>query len=211
MTVFIKGDVNLTVDGNKRELIKGDYVLEVQGNMYEKVHKDKDMKVGASGTGNLSEEVLGNHGFNIKNSVVGVVGTDDAGLDKDYSLTVKGKRSEQVGSTYELTTADTFTLFSLEDIDILAGTKLAATSVTDLTSITSGTSLNIKSASNMAIKTEAKYNLQIEGESNIRYEGDRHIYRGADDYARHAAGVNYTCSSDPSRTSDDDCTDVEEA
>jgi len=209
--VFIKGDVNLTVDGNKRELIKGAYVLEVQGNMYEKIHKDKDMNVGASGTGNLSEEVLGNHGFNIKNSVVGVVGTDDAGLDKDYSLTVKGKRYEQVGSTYELTTADTFTLFSLEDIDILAGTKLAATSVTDLTSITSGTSLNIKSASNMAIKTEAKYNLQIEGESNIRYEGDRHIYRGADDYARHAAGVNYTCSSDPSRTSDDDCTDVEEA
>lgn len=208
--VFIKGDVNLTVDGNKRELIKGDYVLEVQGNMYEKVHKDKDMKVGASGVGNLSEEILGNHGFNIKNSVVGVVGTDDAGLDKDYSLTIKGKRSEQVGGTYELTTADTFTLFSLEDIDILAGTKLAATSVTDLTSITSGTSLNIKSASNMAIKTEAKYNLQIVGESNIRYEGDRHIYRGADDYARHDGGVNYTCSSDPSRTSDNDCTDVEE-
>jgi len=127
--------------------------------MYEKVHKDKDMKVGASGTGNFSEEILGNHGFNIKNSVVGVVGTDDAGLDKDYSLTVKGKRSEQVGSTYELTTADTFTLFSLEDIDLLAGTKLAATSVTDLTAITSGKTLSMKSALDMDIKSETRIDL----------------------------------------------------
>ena len=40
---------NVTVKGNKNELIQGDYVLEVEGDMYTKIHKNQRIRVGARG------------------------------------------------------------------------------------------------------------------------------------------------------------------
>lgn len=44
--IFIKGDLNFTVEGDKRELITGDYILEVEGNMYKTVHKSRNTYIG---------------------------------------------------------------------------------------------------------------------------------------------------------------------
>ena len=44
-SIFIKGDHNVTIGGNKRELIQGNYHLEVQGDMTMNLHKSLQTKV----------------------------------------------------------------------------------------------------------------------------------------------------------------------
>ena len=95
--VQIKGDVNLTIDGTKRELIRGDYILEVLGDYARKIHKNEQVKIGAGGSGNLEEEILGGHGFNIANSVIGQVGSGVDADDKNYILSIGGNQSIAVG------------------------------------------------------------------------------------------------------------------
>ena len=53
----------------QRELIEGDYILEVGGDFTRKIGKSEQVKIGGEGGGNLEEEINGNHGFNIVNSV----------------------------------------------------------------------------------------------------------------------------------------------
>jgi len=48
--------------------------------------------------------------------------------------------------------------------------------------------------------------VDYKGLNEFDHSGDWRVMKGADYYARHAAGVDYSCSTDPSRTSDDDCT-----
>ena len=73
--VLIQGNVNLTTVGTVRELIKGDYHLEVEGNYTQKIHKNLRTRVGAgSAGGNLEEEIMGNHAYNINGYVRGNVG-----------------------------------------------------------------------------------------------------------------------------------------
>ena len=48
-SILIEGDLNVTVNGNKNELIKGDYVLEVEGDSYTKIHKNQRIRVGVRG------------------------------------------------------------------------------------------------------------------------------------------------------------------
>ena len=68
--------INLTCDGTKREKITGDYILEVGGDFTRKIHKSEQVKIGAGEAGgNLEEEIIGNHGFNISNSVSGAIGS----------------------------------------------------------------------------------------------------------------------------------------
>jgi hypothetical protein len=45
-------------------------------------------------------------------------------------------------------------------------------------------------------------------ESQFDHNGDHWYRKGANRHNRHAAGVDYACSSDPSRTGANDCTDL---
>ena len=47
--VFVKGNINLTCSGTKRERIDGDYILEVGGDYTRKIHKSEQVKIGVSG------------------------------------------------------------------------------------------------------------------------------------------------------------------
>jgi hypothetical protein len=44
--IYINGNLNFTVNGDKRELITGDYILEVEGDVYHNFHKSKIAKIG---------------------------------------------------------------------------------------------------------------------------------------------------------------------
>ena len=64
--IFIQGDVNMTTYGTKREYIEDDYILEVGGDFTRLVYGNEQVKIGAGEAGgNLEEEIIGNHGFNI--------------------------------------------------------------------------------------------------------------------------------------------------
>ena len=56
--VYVRGNINLTCSGTKRELIEGDYILEVGGDFTRKVGGSEQVKIGAGESGgNLEEEI----------------------------------------------------------------------------------------------------------------------------------------------------------
>ena len=70
------------MEGSVRHLIN-DYILEVEGDFFRKIHGNERVKIGAKSDainnpigGNLEEEIVGNHAYNIKDSVKGRVGGD---------------------------------------------------------------------------------------------------------------------------------------
>ena len=225
-SILIEGDLNLTVNGNKNELIKGDYVLEVEGDSYTKIHKNQRIRVGVrgekAGGGNREEEIVGNYAFDIRQSVKGRVGSAEDGA-RDFDITIGGNETRIVGGTYDLNVTKNLTQISLADILVNAKNNMSLKTTTGIVAIGAGSNVNIRSSAEMKIKSGGEYKLQSVGAANetfdstyrVKYkalnefdhDGDRRIMVGADDYARHKTGVNFTCADDPSRTSQNDCTD----
>ena len=165
--IYVRGDINLTCSGTKREKIDGDYILEVGGDFTRKIHKSEQVKIGAGEAGgNLEEEIIGNHGFNISNSVSGAIGSTESGTAKDCDITIGGKETRTIGGTYDITTADSYTLTSSKDIGLLSFNNITAFSVAS-TSISSGTTMTVKAATNLDIKSEAVGTMTFEGASSV--------------------------------------------
>ena len=164
--VYVRGNINLTCSGTKRELIEGDYILEVGGDFTRKIGGSEQVKIGAGESGgNLEEEIKGNHGFNIANSVSGAVGTTEKGTAKDFDITIGGKETRTIGGTLDITTSDSYTLVSSKDIGFIASNNISLFSVAS-TSISSGTTMTVKAATNLDIKSEAVGTMTFEGDSS---------------------------------------------
>ena len=152
--VYVRGDINLTCSGNKRELVEGDYILEVGGDFTRKISGSEQVKIGAGESGgNLEEEIKGNHAFNIANSVAGAIGTTEKGTAKDFDITIGGKETRSIGGSVDITATDNYQITSLKSVGILAKENLTTFSVAS-TSIAAGTSLDMKSTAKMTIKAE---------------------------------------------------------
>ena len=161
--VYVRGNINLTCSGTKRELIEGDYILEVGGDFTRKISGSEQVKIGAGETGgNLEEEIKGNHAYNIANSVAGAVGTTEKGTAKDFDITIGGKETRTIGGTLDITTADSYTLVSSKDIGFISSNNISLFSVAS-TSIASGTTMTVKAATNLDIKSEAVGTLLFSG------------------------------------------------
>jgi len=164
--VYVRGDINLTCSGTKREKIDGDYILEVGGDFTRKIHKSEQVKIGAGESGgNLEEEIIGNHGFNISNSVSGSIGSTESGTAKDCDITIGGKETRTIGGTYDVTTADSYTLTSSKDIGLISFNNITAFSVAS-TSISAGTTMTVKAATTLDIKSEAVGTLLFTGDGS---------------------------------------------
>ena len=161
--VYVRGDINLTCSGTKRELVEGDYILEVGGNFTRKVGKSEQVKIGAGESGgNLEEEIKGNHAFNIANSVAGAIGTTEKGTAKDFDITIGGKETRSIGGSVDITATDNYQITSLKNLGILAKENLTTFSVAS-TSISSGTTMTVKAATTLDIKSEAVGSLLFTG------------------------------------------------
>ena len=143
--VQIKGDVNLTIDGTKREFIRGDYILEVLGNYTRKIHKNEQVKIGAGGAGNLEEEILGGHGFNIANSMIGQIGSGADTNNKNHILSIGGNQATTVGGALAYTVGDRVTIRSSDNIMIHGNKRVALVSINNI-DIVAGSIMNIQSA-----------------------------------------------------------------
>ena len=163
--VFVKGNINLTCSGTKRERIDGDYILEVGGDFTRKIHKNEQVKIGATGGGNLEEEIIGNHGFNIANAMSGAIGVTGTGTAKDCDITIGGKETRSIGGTYDITAKDSASFVSLNDVLVGAGNNVTVSSVASA-SISSGTTMTVKAATNLDIKSEAVGTMTFEGASS---------------------------------------------
>ena len=154
--VIINGDVNLTIAGTKKELIKGNYILEVEGDYTRKVHKNERVKIGAGQAGgNLESEIKGNYSYNINGAVKGRVG-------KDQDVTIYGNEERVIEGYFKHTVTDNITQSSTTgSISWKAFTDISQVSTSGITSILSGSALNMKSVDSMHIKSET--NIDMDG------------------------------------------------
>jgi hypothetical protein len=154
--IVIKGSQNITVEGSVRELIKGDYIQEIEGDFYQKIHKNHRVKVGAGGSGNLEEEIIGNHGYNIKEEVNGRIGGDVVTSSEGskwelisgmYTLAVEAIKvpSNPSGSGIFITTPSDYILSTSGELSIISS---------DIMSLKSGGAFDIKSVGNVTIAAE---------------------------------------------------------
>ena len=143
------GDVlNLTVNGNVRELIKGDYILEVEGDYTQKIGKNFRTKVGYKDGGNREEEIKGNYGYNIDKNVKGRVGGD-------VDVLIGGDEIREVAGFSELSVEGYYEVVGHSDIWLTAFDNLQTHTVSGITSFKSGDKLDMRSAATMKIKSEA--------------------------------------------------------
>jgi len=165
--VHVKGDINLTVDGNKREFIRKDYILEVEGDFTRKIHGNEKVKIGAGGAGNLEEVIKGNHGFSIEGGVVGAIGSSDKSSNRSSVVTVGGHDVRQIGASLTLTAAGQAAVYStLKDV-ILHGLTSARLASSGEVSVIGGTKVNVKAGTTMNIKSEAVGTMTFIGDESV--------------------------------------------
>ena len=111
------------------------------------------------------EEIIGNHGFNISNSVSGAIGSAEKGTAKDCDITIGGKETRTIGGSYDIVTTDTYSVASLNDMLISAKNNITMFSSAS-TSIGSGTTMSVKAATTLDIKSEAVGTMTFEGNSS---------------------------------------------
>ena len=102
-SMYVKGDLNLTVEGNMRQLVKGDYTLEVGGGYHQMITKDRSAKLLANDLVEIGVDQAINI-TNNRNVKVGVnetliVGNDQTEtIGNDHTLTINNDSSTQIGN-----------------------------------------------------------------------------------------------------------------
>ena len=151
--VLIQGNVNLTTVGTVRELIKGDYHLEVEGNYTQKIHKNLRTRVGAgSAGGNLEEEIMGNHAYNINGYVRGNVGPLEgqaAPGEGDVDINIVGNETHIVGKNLTLHAETDVYLNSNATMAMMCSSDMQISTASGIMSIKSGDKIDIRAKTSM--------------------------------------------------------------
>ena len=227
----VKGDYHLRVDGdmvtkirgNEQKVILTDKATQINGNERKRITKNyqktiegtnEEKIVGTSNT-TISSNVLVNiNGWKREtiggsltmftggntNMIVGSIadaakGTP-GGTDINRVASNTGRLTIKTTSNVNIQTAASFNLDTDAEMDLNIGTNY------DLT--TGGTYK--KKISGAAHETySSTYAAKYVGQNEFDHAGHWKEMKGANYYSRHAAGVDYACSSDPSRTTGNDC------
>ena len=204
--VLINGTCDVTIAGDCRMLYKGDLVQEVEGDYHLHVHKDMRTKI----HGNSVTEVLAD-----RKTVIN--GNDDLMIDKqqtinitaDRTIGVGGKLNETINGAVQKTYLSTLTTITADNNTILSNKNIAITAIENV-GISTAAACNITVGGAYKQKVTGQTTKHYVGAFHERWDGDKWTHKGANTYSRHESGVDYACSSDPSRTSGNSCTDVEE-
>ena len=151
------GDVlNLTVNGNVRELIKGDYIQEIEGDFTQRIGKNHRVKVGYISGGNLEEEILVNHGYNIDLAVKGRIG-------EDVDISIEGSEIRSVNGYSSLYIDDQYLISLRANLWISAKDEMNITTTSGIMSFKSGAQIDMRSA--LTMKLESEYDIDIDSAS----------------------------------------------
>ena len=170
--IYIKGAQNITIEGTVRELIKGDYIQEIEGNFFQKIHKNHRIKVGAKKDpitgegipGNREEEITGNFGYSIGQSVRGWTG-------EDVDNFIVGKETRTINGTLAINVVGDINVTTLSSMVQTAKTDFAFSTVSGIVSMKSGSTLNIKSGAAMTIFAEGTLDSSAKTVHTIRSGG----------------------------------------
>ena len=131
--------LNLTVNGNVRQLVKGDYILEVEGDYYEKIHGSRYTKIGAKGGGgNYEVEIRGNYSAQINEDY-------KLHVTEDYDLVVDKNRTSIINGKDTLGVTEGISLISTTGNILLSAMKNVAINTND----SSEGTISLKAASNI--------------------------------------------------------------
>ena len=164
--VQIRGNINLSCEGTKREFIRGDYILEVGGNFTRKIGANEQVKIGASGAGNLEEQIRGNHGFKIQNTQIGDIGTDTGDSNINQIINIGGNQAISTGGGMSYSIGDRATIHSYKDLIVYGDTSLRLGSLLGNVSMLSGAAMNVKAGTTLNIKSEAVGTLLFSGDGS---------------------------------------------
>lgn len=127
--VYIKGNVNVTIDGDARLLIKGDKIEEVDGDYFLSIRGDYIKKV----QGNESKEILSDQAVQIngnkservsKDVTLQTVGNFIDSIKGLFTKTVTGEESRTNLSKATHILPDNYTLLGANNLNIAAGGNL---------------------------------------------------------------------------------------
>lgn len=175
--IYIDGDLNLTVTGNKRELIKGNYHLEVEGETSFNLKQSLQTKVGQ----NQETEVGKARSTNI--------GTDDnLGVMGNQTHNIIGDRAETVGGNHSEVISGTHASIAYKDTTIFSGGDMMHTVTGNFTSAVQDTRTIGQATWNITTtgsKTETASTLtQNAGTGNVTY-GSGEITIGTITHTQH--------------------------
>lgn len=124
-SIYIAGDLNMTVDGTVRQLVKGDHITEINGNKYEFVRGNRAAKIGSNDTAEIGADqsinILQKHSFHCGGDQIVLVDsnhTETVGGTSD--LVVRGNRSQTI-------TADSAIVTTGDESILTIGQRLVTT------------------------------------------------------------------------------------
>jgi len=143
--VYIRGNVNMTVDGNYRHLVKGNYHLEVVGNKTELIRgtrqtsiaKSEHIEVGQDFASNITEKYLQR------------IGGDETRI-------VDGGRDTTIGKTEDIVSNEAMSIVCLNKLNMFASTQGFEIATTG----------HLKAAASLDVTFESKANLNTTIEGN---------------------------------------------
>lgn len=135
--IYIKGNANITVDGDLRQLVKGNYHLEVNKNMTTVVRGSRQSKIKNSEHIEIEQDFASN----VKTKYVQRIGGNETRL-------VDGLRNTTIGKTEDLTVTGETSITTMDKLNVFAQKDYSMTTVGKLT-ITSKGDIKLETPANM--------------------------------------------------------------
>ena len=155
--IYIKGDLNMTVDGSMNQLVKGDYTLEVSGNYYQMIGGSRESKIVFNDVKEVGQDVSENIAAEY---YVRCGNTRSLSVGGDELKLVAGSATREIGVDYASTVGGTESRFTRGNY--------ANVSLADALQVTKGShrietigSMTIDTDVNMDIKTGTNMNVDI--------------------------------------------------
>ena len=215
----VYGDYHLNVHGDMRTKISGNEAREVLADRKIVINGEDDLSVHKNQIINIDDNLTYTVGGNLKETV-------KKNVDENYGngATAGNHTTLVYGSSMLTNVTGKYTLTCKEDMKLstTANYNLNVTNNAEI-NVTGYHKENISQYSYINIGTDfhetigGAYKNKITGTTHKQYlsafyerwDGDKHTHTGADTYGRHDDGINYSCSSDPSRNGVNDCTDIQ--
>lgn len=156
--MYVQGDLNLTVEGNMRQLVQGDYTLEVDGSYHQFVRGNREHKIGS----NDLLEVGADQSINIGSKHSLHAGSDQTILiDGNHVETIGGTSGLTVkGNRTQITTANSSEVVTGNQSILSVGTRL----------VTTEGKHRMESVANIELDTNSAVN--VVAPSNVNVTGD---------------------------------------
>jgi hypothetical protein len=141
--IYVKGNVNITHDGDFRHLVKGNYHLEVNGNKTELIRGSRQSKIGLSEALEVTQDLSANVGENYIQRIGGnetrIVDNDrNVTIGGDEDLMVSGALGQIVMSTCNYYSGDNYVLTSNGTLSVTASGNITVETPSNVTTNVEG-------------------------------------------------------------------------